>query len=199
MPKLIFSHEPFAGRVYALTLEKTAVGRGDQNTLALHDPSVSLAHCEILVHGPEVIVHDLGSANGTFVAGVRVRGQAPINHGQIVRFGSVTARLELDSAVPDDSTAGMDTIHLAGRIMADQRREERKPKVDPAMKLDPGAGAESIEHTVMLPRMAPSAPIAAPSAPNPAPKQIPVKRVMVIGAALALGLAFLFWMIWGRK
>ena len=198
MPKLIFSHEPFAGRVYPLTLEKTAVGRGDQNTLALHDPSVSLAHCEILVHGPEVIVHDLGSANGTFVAGVRVRGQAPINHGQIVRFGSVTARLELDSAVPDDSTAGMDTIHLAGRIMADQRREERKPKVDPAMKLDPGAGAESVEHTVMISRPAPRQESTTPPARNPetAAQRPSVMKVVVMALALGVGLALLLWVLW---
>jgi pSer/pThr/pTyr-binding forkhead associated (FHA) protein len=73
MPKLIFTSEPFAGRVYELTLEKTTGGRGDLNTLALGDSSVSLAHCEILVHGPEVIVRDLGSANGTFVSGMQLK------------------------------------------------------------------------------------------------------------------------------
>src|SRR5260221_2611117 len=93
-PKLVFISTPFAGRTYALTLEKVSVGRAGFNTLAIHDPSVSLTHCEILVNGPEVIIRDLGSSNGTFVEGARLQHhQSQIKSGQLVRFGSVEARL----------------------------------------------------------------------------------------------------------
>ena len=74
-PKLVFVGEHFAGRVYELTQEKTTVGRSDRNLLIVHDPSVSHAHCEILVNGPEVIVIDLSSANGTYVNGTRLQHQ----------------------------------------------------------------------------------------------------------------------------
>src|SRR5829696_9197383 len=97
MPKLIFSGEHFAGRVYQLTLEKTTVGRGEHNTLALNHPSVSLTHCEILLHGPEVIVRDLGPANGTYVNGKRLnRQQCQMKSGQVIQFGLVQARLDLE-------------------------------------------------------------------------------------------------------
>ena len=199
MPKLVFIGEPFAGRTYELTLEKTAVGRGDQNTLALHDPSVSLVHGEILVYGPEVIVHDLGSANGTFVAGVRVRQQSPVKHGQVVRFGSVEARLELDSPVPEESGTGLDTIHLMRVVMRDQKREEQKPKpADPTMKLDPGAGSEPVEHTVLLRRTTSSQEEAVPpEPPKPVipPRRVSVLMVVVTVVALALGLALLLWLL----
>lgn len=201
MPKLIFTKDPFAGRVYELTLEKTTVGRGDQNTLALHAPSVSLAHCKILVHGPEVIVHDLGSANGTFVAGVKVNGQAQIKHGQNVRFGSVEARLELDVSVPDDTISGMDTVQVMSRIMRDQRREERKPKPgDPVVKLDPDAGSEPIDRTIMMSQ--PAFPQVSAVPPQPKPTEVPPGRSSakwVLGIALGLGIVFLLWMFFERK
>ena len=89
MPKLIFIDKNFSGQVYELVLEKTTVGRSDQNTLVIHDNSLSAAHCEILVNGPEVIVRDLNSRNGTFVDGSRLNKQSGVRSGQTVRFGSV--------------------------------------------------------------------------------------------------------------
>lgn len=101
MAKLIFLHEPFAGRVYHFTTETTRVGREVQNTLVIDDKSVSAEHCEILVYGTEVIVRDQGSTNGTYVEGVRVTGQRPVQSGQRIRFGFVEARLELE---PEDES-----------------------------------------------------------------------------------------------
>src|SRR6266481_4172253 len=95
MAKLIFIDENFSGRVYELMLEKTTVGRGDQNTLVIRDTSLSSTHCEILMHGSEVIVRDLDSRNGTFVNGIRLNKQSQVKSGQTVRFGSVEARLDL--------------------------------------------------------------------------------------------------------
>src|SRR4026208_2582560 len=97
MAKLIFLDEQFSGRTYEFALPKITVGRGDHNALTIHDNGVSQTHCEILVYGSEVIVRDLGSRNGTFVAGTLLQNhQAQLKHGQTVRFGSVEARLELD-------------------------------------------------------------------------------------------------------
>ena len=93
MAKLIFTDKNHAGRIYELTLEKTTVGRSDQNILVISDGSLSALHCEILVNGPEVIVRDLGSRNGTFVNGAKLQNhQAQLKSGQTVRFGAVEAR-----------------------------------------------------------------------------------------------------------
>jgi pSer/pThr/pTyr-binding forkhead associated (FHA) protein len=97
MPKLVFMDAPANNRVFEIVLEKTTVGRGPQNTLCISDPSLSREHCEIFAFGPEVIVRDLGSRNGTFVDGRRLtEEQCQLKHGQIVTFGGVQARLEIE-------------------------------------------------------------------------------------------------------
>src|SRR5437588_10927892 len=95
MAKLIFLDDTFSGRAYELMLEKTTVGRGDQNTLVIRDGSLSATHCEILMNGSEIIVRDLDSLNGTFVDGAKLNKQSQLKSGQTVRFGSVAARLGL--------------------------------------------------------------------------------------------------------
>src|SRR5437016_13054306 len=106
MARLIFINKNFADRTYDLLLEKTTIGRGDQNTLVIRDSSLSSRHCEILMHGAEIIVRDLDSSNGTFVAGVRLNKQSQIKSGQTVRFGSVEARLALDPRRDETGRAG---------------------------------------------------------------------------------------------
>ena len=107
--------------------------------------------------------------------------------------------MELDSPTPEDTITDLDTIHMMGRIVRDQKREELKPKpADPAVKLDPGAGAQPVEHTVTLPRMAPNA---VPSPVTPRKPEVAPRRISATGAVLVvvLALAVLLWMIWGRK
>ena len=202
MSKLVFLGEKFGGRVYEFVPEKTTVGRGDSNTLVIHEDSVSSAHCEILVNGGEVIIHDLGSANGTFVNGTRVKGQCQVKHDQVVRFGSVEARLELDSQKWEDTTTEETAVISMQRIMRDQRRERNKPKPpDPSMTLDSGEGVEMGDHTVLLTRPAPAPEAKARLSPEPAPRPTgqPVWRIVVTLAILLSVTVLLCWLVRGRK
>lgn len=168
-PKLIFVGEPFAGRLYELTLEKTTVGRGPHNTLSIHDPSISLAHCEILVHGPEVIVHDLASGNGTFLDGARINGQCQVKNGQVIRFGSVQARLELPPQNWEETATDETAIFVMQRAERDQRREKNRPKpADISMTLE--SPAELGHQTVLLPRHAAPKLPSEGGTPNPEPR-----------------------------
>lgn len=116
MAKLIFLTPEFAGRVHELAEGTTTVGRSSDNLLVLSDPSVSAGHGEILVHGPEVIVRDLGSRNGTVVEGRRlVHGQTQVLSGQVVRFGRVEVRLELDPPAWTDPETAVTAFHLLDR------------------------------------------------------------------------------------
>ena len=202
-PKLVFVSAPFAGRSYELTLEKVSVGRAGHNTLAIHDPSVSLAHCEILVNGPEVIIRDLGSSNGTFVEGARLQHQqSQIKSGQLVRFGSVEARLELDPTALEHTATEITAVHELGRILRDQRRERRSPKpADPSMTLDAGEDSSEGERTVLMPQSPPIREIPAPRVQEEAHR--PVKEAsgrvgLVMAAAVLLGLAVIIWLIWRK-
>jgi pSer/pThr/pTyr-binding forkhead associated (FHA) protein len=49
-----------------------------------------------LVNGPEIIVRERGSKNGTFVNGQRVLSQVQVKHGQVINFARVLARLDLE-------------------------------------------------------------------------------------------------------
>jgi len=201
MAKLIFIDENFSGRVYELMLEKTTVGRGDQNTLVIRDTSLSSTHCEILMHGSEVIVRDLDSRNGTFVEGIRLNKQGQIKSGQKVRFGSVEARLELDAA-RDDSATEITAIYTLGKIMRDQRKAEKQPKPgNPSMQLEPDVQPRAEEQTILIPRAAvspPPGPFLSAQPEQPA-KSNSIGKLALIAGLVLLGLVALIWLIWFRK
>ena len=104
--------------VHTFTKHVTLLGRGRENDIVLQQPAVSLRHCLIKVNGPEVIIKDLESANGTQVNGKLIRnGQMQVKSGQVVKFGNVEARLELDES-DRDWTAGDPPSEVAMRLLA---------------------------------------------------------------------------------
>jgi pSer/pThr/pTyr-binding forkhead associated (FHA) protein len=101
MARLVILSEGFTGKAFELTVEKTTIGRVDDNAFPIPEGSVSSHHCEVLLRGADVVIHDLGSTNGTFVNGHQVTGEAVIKPGQILRLGQVEIRLEDASAQKD--------------------------------------------------------------------------------------------------
>src|SRR2546423_6129004 len=99
MAKLVLLSAGLAGRSYELKVEKTTIGRVEDNTFPIAEPSVSSHHCEILLRGSEVVVRDLNSTNGTFVNGEKVT-ETVLKPGQILRLGQIEMRLETDAALP---------------------------------------------------------------------------------------------------
>jgi predicted component of type VI protein secretion system len=94
MARLVILSEGLTGKAHELAVDKTTIGRVDDNTFPIPEGSVSSHHCEILQRGGEIIVHDLSSTNGTFINGHQVTGEAPLKSGQILRLGQVEMRLE---------------------------------------------------------------------------------------------------------
>jgi predicted component of type VI protein secretion system len=94
MARLVILSEGFTGKAYELTVDKTTIGRVDDNTFPIPEGSVSSHHCEVLLRGGEVVINDLNSTNGTFINGRQVTGEAVLKPGQILRLGQVEIRLE---------------------------------------------------------------------------------------------------------
>jgi hypothetical protein len=94
MARLVILSEGFTGKTHELAVDKTTIGRVDDNVFPIPEGSVSSHHCEILKRGADVIVHDLNSTNGTFINGHQITGEAPLKPGQILRLGQVEMRLE---------------------------------------------------------------------------------------------------------
>ena len=98
MPRLVILSEGLTGRAHELKVEKTTIGRVDDNTFPIPEASVSSHHCEILLRGSDIVLRDLNSTNGTFINGQQLTGEAVLKPGQIIRLGQVEMRLESTEA-----------------------------------------------------------------------------------------------------
>src|SRR5271163_2513514 len=65
-----------------------SLGRSEANDFQINDPSVSGAHCEIMMADGTVLLKDLGSTNGTFVGGAKIQ-EHRLEDGKGVRLGNV--------------------------------------------------------------------------------------------------------------
>lgn len=72
---------------FGLTRAVTRIGRGNDADIRIDDPGVSRHHAEIRIVGPEVVIKDLGSTNGTYVNGTLVAEQ-PLRDGNVITIGS---------------------------------------------------------------------------------------------------------------
>jgi len=97
MAKLVLLSAGMSGRTHELKVDKTTIGRVDDNTFQIPEPSVSSHHCEIFLRGSDVVVHDLNSTNGTYVNGEKVT-ESVIKPGQVLRLGQIEMRLETETS-----------------------------------------------------------------------------------------------------
>jgi predicted component of type VI protein secretion system len=102
MAKLVILNQGMTGRTFDLNVERTTVGRVEDNTFQIGDPSVSSHHAEILLQGTELLIKDLNSTNGTFINGEKIT-EASLKPGQVLRFGQV--ELKIDDGQPVSAPA----------------------------------------------------------------------------------------------
>src|SRR5438067_4377143 len=104
MAKLVLLSAGMTGRTHDLKVDKTTIGRVEDNTFQIAEPSVSSHHCEVLLRDADVVVRDLNSTNGTYVNGEKIT-ESVIKPGQVLRLGQIELRLETDTA-PGPSSSG---------------------------------------------------------------------------------------------
>jgi two-component system, cell cycle response regulator len=74
------------GRVTLLSPERMRVGRSQDSEMWLADDGVSRRHAVMYREGNGFIVEDEGSANGTFVAGMKIT-RHELKDGDVIQFG----------------------------------------------------------------------------------------------------------------
>jgi adenylate cyclase len=85
----------------AIELRTTnSLGRHPNNTIQLLDKIVSKEHCIVEQRDGRFVLRDLGSLNGTYVNGDRVRGERLLKHGDEIALGSTRARYDDGSGAP---------------------------------------------------------------------------------------------------
>src|SRR3954462_3207515 len=77
-----------------------SLGRHPNNSIQLLDKIVSKEHCLIEQRGAEFVLRDLGSLNGTYINGERVRGEGMLKHGDEIALGATRARYDDGSGRP---------------------------------------------------------------------------------------------------
>ena len=97
MAKLVILTQGMTGRAHELNVDRTTIGRVEDNTFQIADASVSSHHCEALLRGGEVLIRDLNSTNGTFINDARIT-ESVLKPGQTLRLGQVELKLEAEGA-----------------------------------------------------------------------------------------------------
>jgi predicted component of type VI protein secretion system len=135
MAKLVLLSAGMTGRAHELKVDKTTIGRVDDNTFQIPEPSVSSHHCEILLRGSDVVVHDLNSTNGTFINGEKVT-ESVLKPGQVLRLGQIEMRLEAENG---------GSAPLAGAATASSAPSPAKKPVDQTVVMQRGVKLDELE------------------------------------------------------
>jgi hypothetical protein len=102
--------------------ERLVVGRAPGSDLEISwDPRVSSIHAHLERRGPRWVIDDDGmSRNGTFVNGVRVRGQRTLRDGDVIQVGNTM--LGFRDPAPRVAATVTEPTARAPHISAAQRR-----------------------------------------------------------------------------
>jgi diguanylate cyclase (GGDEF)-like protein len=117
------------GEMFKITRPQTIIGRGQSAHVRMMDDGISREHCEIQVEGDSLILHDLGSTNGTFCRGLRVDRHV-LEDGDKILVGSSTVlkftyhdsldevfqRQMYESALRDDLTKTFNKKYFTDRL-----------------------------------------------------------------------------------
>lgn len=89
--------EDITGGVVPLPTEKPVVtiGRGADNDVVIDAPQISRHHARLVRSNDALLIEDLGSANGTFIDGVKISQPTPLDPSKTISFGSYAVRLDL--------------------------------------------------------------------------------------------------------
>jgi len=93
MAKLVILTQGLTGRAHELNVDRTTIGRVEDNLFQIAESSVSSHHCEVLLRGSDVVIKDLNSTNGTFINGEQIT-ESVLKPGQTLRLGQVELKLE---------------------------------------------------------------------------------------------------------
>ena len=88
IPKFIVLSEQLRGQTFELNQDEITIGRSDERTICLKDPTVSTLHCKVTRTADGFAIADAGSTNGTKVNGKPLDGEYELQSGDTVRVGA---------------------------------------------------------------------------------------------------------------
>ena len=85
--RLVMRSGKTEGTAYPLEKSEIFLGRDAANDIVINDAEVSRRHVRIFLQGPNYVIEDLGSTNGTSVNGQRLMGPYMLHPGEMITFG----------------------------------------------------------------------------------------------------------------
>ncbi len=76
------------GQVIPVT-DRIEIGRALECDISILEPALSRKHAELEPLGPDLIVRDLGSVNGTYVNGEKIEDEHTLKEGDVLQFGQI--------------------------------------------------------------------------------------------------------------
>lgn len=146
------------GEIISISTPKFLVGREGDCHLRPNSDMISRHHCAFTVDDYGLRLRDLGSTNGTFVNGERLRGVVQLNDGDQVSFGKLQFEVHLGEAVQPkkDQTYAPETAEMSS--------EETHYEI-PTVSSQPAESQADGETTIMT-----NDELAAQPAPQPEPQ-----------------------------
>jgi GAF domain-containing protein len=89
---------PMRGHSFELKDDTTLIGRGPESDIRIADASISRKHAKITRDGDRFLIEDLGSQNGTWIDGERIKPHTPwpIEEGLLIVMGDILVGLGKD-------------------------------------------------------------------------------------------------------
>jgi hypothetical protein len=117
---LRFISGKYQGGEYPLpTNREIVVGRSSELDMVLVEDMVSRRHAKIIVSDDQIVIQDLGSTNGTFVNGEKIK-RAKLNEGDRILIG--TSIIKLVAADPASTGASLQKMEQQARTRSTQAR-----------------------------------------------------------------------------
>jgi hypothetical protein len=100
----VLSEGKASGTSIPITLSQFVIGRDPQCNLRPGSPIISKRHCAVLVKGNAVFVRDFDSTNGTFLNDKQVKQELQLKHGDILKVGPLTFKVNIEGVPVDAPT-----------------------------------------------------------------------------------------------
>jgi len=138
----LLNEGPTKGTKFSLRSVLVHIGRGGHNDVRLNDESVSETHAKMQRRDDGWYVIDMGSTNGTYVAGTRISSERRLDGTPDVRFGGMKMRFAAAGAAVVDSADVKGTRAIAS--VERPRRPAAAPATAAPGPLSPSGGRVSV-------------------------------------------------------
>jgi len=117
-PRLTITWGPQSGQTFALDKEVVVIGRGGVGTseydVVLQDRAVSRPHAKLVRTGDLFLLHDLESANGTFLNYEQVTTPRVLQDGDLIKLGKTVMLYRTPVAAPAPPEPAYPTVRPSG-------------------------------------------------------------------------------------